>query len=125
VNPQTWADLASNLAALRRFDGSYSEKKAKNGSKELEYLSQNGVLKIVAYNLVKEGDCFIFPEDKVMRVGAYELGLNDPTSRDRGEIFFQLPTAAGVGIRAYTNQAIFLEAPAQAVYISGITNSSS
>lgn len=122
VNPDTWADLASNLAALRRFDGSYSEKKAKNGSKELEYVSQNGTLKIIPYNIVKQGDCFIFPEDKVMRIGARELGLNDPT-RPQDEIFFTIPGKAGVGLRAYTNQAVFLEAPAQAVFISGIVNS--
>jgi len=122
VNPQTWADLASNLAALRRFDGSYSKKKASSGSEELEYIGQNGVLKIVPYNIVKEGDCFIFPEDKVMRIGARELGLNDPT-RPQDEIFFTIPGKAGVGLRAYTNQAIFLEAPAQAVMISGIVNS--
>lgn len=122
VNPSTWADLASNLAALRRFDGSYSRKKAENGSEELEYVSQNGALKIVSYNLIKEGDCFVFPEDKVMRIGARDLGLNDPT-RPQDEIFFTIPGKAGVGLRAYTNQAIFLEAPAQAVYISGIVNS--
>lgn len=122
VNPSTWADLASNLAALRRYDGSYSRKKAENGSETLEYVSQNGALKVVSYNLVKEGDCFIFPEDKVMRIGARELGLNDPT-RPADEIFFTIPGKAGVGLRAYTNQAIFLEAPAQGVYISGIVNS--
>ena len=122
VNPSTWADLASNLAALRRFDGSYSRKKMDNGAETLEYVSQNGVLKIVSYNIVKQGDCFIFPEDKVLRIGARELGLNDPT-RPSDEIFFTIPGKAGVGLRAYTNQAIFLEAPAQAVYISGIVNS--
>jgi hypothetical protein len=121
-NPSTWADLASNLAALRRFDGSYSKSKASNGAEQLEYVSQNGVIKIISYNIVKEGDCFIFPTSKVMRIGARDLSLNDPT-RPSEEIFFTLPTAAGVGIRAYTNQAIFLEAPAQAVYISGIVNS--
>jgi hypothetical protein len=121
-NPQTWADLASNLAALRRFDGSYSKKKASSGSEELEYVGQNGVLKIVPYNIVKEGDCFIFPTEKVMRIGARELGLNDPT-RPQDEIFFTIPGKAGVGLRAYTNQAIFLEAPAQAVFITGIVNS--
>ena len=121
VNPSTWADLASNLAALRRFDGSYSRKKMDNGSETLEYVSQNGVLKIVSYNIVKQGDCFIFPLDKVMRIGARELGLNDPT-RPADEIFFTIPGKAGVGLRTYTNQAIFLEAPAQAVYISGIVN---
>ncbi len=122
VNPSTWADLASNLAALRRFDGSYSRKKMDNGAETLEYTSQNGALKIVSYNIVKEGDCFIFPEEKVMRIGARELGLNDPT-RPADEIFFTIPGKAGVGLRAYTNQAIFLETPAQAVYISGIVNS--
>lgn len=122
VNPSTWADLASNLAALRRFDGSYSKSKAANGSEQLEYVSQNGAIKIISYNIVKEGDCFIFPVAKTMRIGARELSLNDPT-RPAEEIFFTIPGKAGVGLRAYTNQAIFLEAPAQAVYISGIVNS--
>lgn len=122
VNPNTWADLASNLAALRRFDGSYSKKKADNGSEELEYHSQNGTIKIVSYNIVKEGDCFIFPLSKTIRIGARDLGLNDPT-RPEDEIFFTIPGKAGVGLRAYTNQTIFLEAPAQAVYIQGIVNS--
>jgi hypothetical protein len=122
VNPQTWADLASNLAALRRFDGSYSKSKNANGSKEIEYYGQNGLIKIISYNIVKEGDAFIFPVAKTLRIGARELGLNDPT-RPSDEIFFTIPGKAGVGVRTYTNQAIFLEAPAQAVYISGITNS--
>lgn len=122
VNPQTWADLASNLAALRRYDGSYSKAEAKNGSKEIVYYGQNGEIKIISYNIVKEGDCFIFPVGKTLRIGARKLGLNDPTRQDE-EIFFTIPGKAGVGVRAYTNQAIFVEAPAQCVYISGIVNS--
>lgn len=121
-NPQTWSDLASNLAALRRFDGSYSKKKSSNGSEVLEYVAMNGTISIVPYNIVKEGDCFIIPKDKVIRIGARELGLNDPT-KPSDQIFFTIPGKAGVGVRAYTNQAIFVEAPAQAAYISGITNS--
>jgi len=122
VNPDTWADLASNLAALRRFDGSYSKKKSSNGSEVIEYISQNGLIEIHSYNLVKLGQAFIFPKDKVIRIGARELGLNDPT-RPSDEIFFTIPGKAGVGLRAYTNQAVFVEAPAQCVYISGIVNS--
>jgi len=122
VNPSTWADLASNLAALRRFDGSYSKAKNANGSKEIEYYSQNGSIKIISYNIVKEGDFFIFPIEKVMRIGARDLSLNDPT-RPAEEIFFTIPGKAGVGLRAYTNQAIFVEAPAQAVYGTGVVNS--
>ncbi len=122
VNPSTWADLASNLAALRRFDGSYKTSKNTNGAQELEYYSQNGKITIVSYNIVKEGDCIVVPPSKVMRIGARELSLNDPT-RPSDEIFFTIPGKAGVGIRAYTNQAIFLEAPAQGLYITGIVNS--
>lgn len=121
-NPQTWSDLASNLAALRRFDGSYSKKKSSNGSEVLEYIAMNGSIEIVPYNIVKEGDCFIIPKDKVIRIGARELGFNDPT-KPQDQIFFTIPGKAGVGVRTYTNQAIFLEAPAQAAYISGIVNS--
>ena len=122
VNPSSWADLSSNAAALRRFDGSYSRKKSVNGSRELEFEFENGVLKIFSYNLCMEGDCIIWPVDKALRIGARPLGLNDPT-RPAEEIFFTIPGKAGVGLRAYTNQAIFLEAPAQAVLITGIVPS--
>lgn len=121
-NPATWADLASNLAALRRFDGSYSKAKSTNGSKEIEYYSQNGSIKIISYNIVKQGDFFVIPPAKTIRVGAYDLSMKDPT-RQADEIFFTIPGKAGVGIRTYTNQAIFLEAPAQGLFGSGITNS--
>lgn len=122
VNPDTWADLASNLAALRRFDGSYSKKKASNGSEELEYISQNGTITIKPYNLIKAGDCFIYPKNNIIRIGAAELSMQDPT-KQQGEIFFQIPGKAGVGIRTYTNQAVFIETPAQCVYITGFSNS--
>jgi len=121
-NPSTWADLAGNLAALRRFDGSYNKKKGENGQEKLVYYSQNGEIEMIAYNLIKEGDMIVFPEDKVKRIGARELSLNDPT-RPSDQIFFTIPGIAGVGVRAYTNQAIFLDSPCQALYVSGIVNS--
>lgn len=122
VNPSSWADLSSNAAALRRFDGSYSRKKSVNGSRELEFEFENGVLKIFSYNLCMQGDCIIWPEDNIMRIGARELSLNDPT-RPSEEVFFTIPGKAGVGLRAYTNQAIFLETPSQAVLMTGIVPS--
>lgn len=122
VNPSSWADLSSNAAALRRFDNSYSRKKSVNGSNELEFEFENGVIKVFSYNLCMQGDCIMWPENNVIRCGARPLGLNDPT-RPEDEIFFTIPGKAGVGLRAYTNQAIFIETPAQAVLINGITPS--
>lgn len=122
INPDTWTDLASNLAALRRFDGSYSKKKSSNGSEDIEYYYQGGMIRIVSYNIVKEGDLFMWPKDKCIRIGARKLGLNDPTRGD-DEIFFTIPAKAGVGIRSYSNEAVFLESPAQAGFMTGIENS--
>ncbi len=122
INPDTWADMSTDAAAQRMYDSSYSKSKSTNGSQVLEFVSQNGTLKVIPYNLVKEGDAFIFPESKVIRIGARELSLTDPV-RGNGEVFFTLPGNAGVGLRAYSNQAVFIEAPAQCVYVSGIVNS--
>lgn len=123
VNPKTWGNLNNNQAALRQYDSSYSKTKSTNGSQVLEYVSQNGLLKVEPYNLVKEGDAFLVPDDGVMRVGAWELGLGDPSGGPDRDIFFQLQNNAGAGVRSYSNQTIFITAPAQAVYFSGIVNS--
>lgn len=122
VNPDSWTDVMSDLAAQRVFDYSYDTKKAKNGVQEIEFYGQNGSIKLVPYNLVKEGDAFIFPSDKVKRVGSRELSFRDPVSNSE-DLFYQLPTQAGAGLRVYTNQTIFCQAPAQCTYISGIVNS--
>lgn len=122
VNPDSWADLMSNQAAQRVFDSSYTSGEGKNGTKNLKFFSQNGAIEVVPYNLVKEGDAFIFPADKVTRVGSVDVGFANP-ARPSEDIFFDLPTNAGVGLRAYTNQAVFVEAPAECVYVSGIINS--
>jgi hypothetical protein len=123
VNPKTWSNMNNNQAALRQYDSSYSKKKSENGSQVLEFVSQNGLLKVEPYSLVKEGDAFLVPDDKVMRVGAWELSLGDPAGGPDRDIFFQLENNAGAGVRSYSNCAIFITAPAQSVYFSGIVNS--
>lgn len=120
VNPDTWANLASDLAALRRFDGSYSKAKATSGSEALEYVGQNGKITIESYNVVKTGDCFIIPPKKIKRPGAQDLSFKTPGRED--EIFLHLSGSAGFEMRLYTDQAVFLETPARAAYVSGFTN---
>lgn len=123
VNPSTWSDLMSNQAAQRVFDSSYDGKEGKNGTKNVKFFSQNGTIEVVSYNLVKEGDAFLFPVDKTLRIGAQDISFGNP-ARPSEDIFFDLPTQAGIGFRSFTNQALFIEAPAQCVYISGIVNGS-
>jgi hypothetical protein len=121
VNPDTWANLASDLAALRRFDGSYSKKKSENGAESLCYYGQNGEIEIMSHIFVKAGDCFIFPPKRAKRIGAQEISFKTPGRED--EIFLHLPSNAGFELRLYGDQALFIEKPAVCVYISGFTNS--
>jgi len=120
VNPDTWANLASDLAALRKFDGSYDRKKGDNGFESLSFYAQNGEIEIVSHNIVKGGEAFIFPPKRLKRIGAQEISFQTP-GRD-GEIFLHLPSNAGFELRLYSDQSLFLETPARAVYVDGITN---
>lgn len=121
VNPNTWANIMSDLAAQRRFDGSYDKSKLTNGSEAVEFYSQNGALKIYSHNIIKEGEAFVFPHKKCMRIGAQEMSFKTPGREE--EIFLQLPSNAGYELRNYTDQAFFLETPARAVKITTIVNS--
>ena len=120
VNPDTWADLASDLAAIRMYDSSYSSKKAENGSESICYYGQNGKIDIVSHNCIKASEALIFPVKRVKRIGAQEISFETPGRSD--EIFLHLPDSAGFELRVYCDQAIFVETPARCVKISGFTN---
>jgi hypothetical protein len=55
LSPKAWAELNSDQAALRMFDGSYSKAKAENGFRSLEFFSSNGSVEIIAHAMVKQG----------------------------------------------------------------------
>jgi hypothetical protein len=121
LNPNTWTNVMSDIAALRRLDGSYNRKKGDNGMESIEFYSVNGKLEIHSHNVVKEGEAFAFPQKKTMRIGAQEMSFKTPGREE--EIFLQLPNNAGYELRNYTDQAIFLETPARAVKITAVVNS--
>lgn len=121
VNPDTWANLASDLAALRKFDGSYDKRKGENGFESLTFYGQNGEIEIISHPLCKAGEAIAFPPKRAKRIGAQEISFKTPGRED--EIFLHLGNNAGFEIRAYSDQALFIETPARCVYISGFTNS--
>lgn len=124
VNPLTWANLASDLAALRYFDGSYKIEKGKNGVVAIEYYSQSGVIKIVSHRFVKRGEAFQFPEKYADRIGAIDMSFSLPGANGAvpDQYWFPLSGNAGYEIRLYSNQAIFFGMPATCVKYSNITN---
>lgn len=121
VNPVTWANLNSDQAALRMYDGSYDPSKGVSGNKELVFHGQNGAMNVVAHPFVKEGEAFIVPMKRAKRIGATDITFNTPGHG--GEIFRQLVDSAGFEFRTYSNQGLILETPAKAVKITSIVNS--
>lgn len=120
INPDTWTNLMSDLAALRRFDGSYEVSKGDNGFKSIKFYHQSGVIDIRGYNIIKPSEGFLFPVKKVRRLGATDITFETPSFG--GQIFLQLPSNAGFELRSYSNSAIFVETPARCVKFTNIVN---
>ncbi len=115
----TFANLASDLAALRRYDGDYS-KKAEQGFESLKYYGQNGEIEIMPHLLCKDGDMFIFPLKQAKRLGEQEISFKNHFTGD--DIFLHMANNAGFELRVFSSQAFFMQTPAKCVYVTGFTN---
>lgn len=121
VSPTTWQNLNADQAALRHYDQSYSPSKAEGGFEAITYHGQNGKIEVMSHAMVKEGEGFIFPKKRLKRVGAQDLSFKTPGRQD--EIFLHLSDKNAYELRIYGNQALFCEAPAKCVKLTGIVNS--
>ena len=121
VNPRAWANMLSDQAALRRYDGSYSAGKMENGAEKLMFHSQNGMIEIEPSIYVKEGYAYLLSADDWFRVGSTDMTFKRP---GQGEEFFRdLENSAAYELRLYSDQALFCMAPARNVLVTGIVNS--
>lgn len=121
VSNQTWGNLNTDLAALRRLDGSWGRKKNELGQEGICYYSQNGEIEIHSHTIIKEGDAFALPMKRTKRLGAVDATFKTPGLAD-DEFFLHLADAAGFELRVYTDQHVFLEMPARTVRFYGIVN---
>ena len=119
LNPVVFKDLNDDLAALRRFDSSFKEEGVA-GNKSIKYYAQNGIIDIVPHNCVKQAEAFALPLKKPRRIGAVDVTFKRPGGGGQ-EMFRELSDNAGFELRAYTDQAVFIETPARCVKFTGIT----
>lgn len=120
TNPRTWTNIMNDLAALRRFDGSYSKTKGADGFQKIEFYSQSGMIEITPHKYVPEGRAIAFPKSQCKRLGSTDVTFKAPGTED--EFFYQLPSNAGVGMRCYTMFAPFCNTIARCVAVSNIVN---
>lgn len=119
VNPDIFATLVADEAALRRYGADYNPKKAENGFGQLTFFGQSGAIMVEPSIYVKQGDAFLVDLKQFVRIGSSDVTLKRPGSDE--DYFRDLSDAAAYEIRAWCDLALFTPAPGKAVYISGIT----
>ena len=112
--------LNSDIAALRQFDVSYSESRAKNGQKALQFFGQTGMIEVMSHPFQKDGLCHIYTPSEAMRVGATDISFITRQGSD-DKLILESATSAGSEMRCYSNQALFLNQPRHSVRLAGIT----
>lgn len=118
LNPKNWTDLLTEQVAKRQFDSSYSEAKLKNGARELEFVGQAGVIRIMSSIYAKEGYAYMFCEKDFMRIGSSDITFERPGLGDK---FLKLMEGFnGYEMRAYTDQALFTCCPGKTVLFTFI-----
>ena len=118
VSPATFATMAADEAALRRYNA--ESKKGKNGFEALEFHGPSGKIEVVVHPMVREQEAMAFPIKRAERIGATDLSFNTPGRSD--EMFLQMASSTGYECRLYSEQALFLPCPAKCVLFTGISN---
>lgn len=120
IAPRAFEVMNSDIAALRHYDASYTESRAKNGFKTLQFFAQTGMLEVMPHAFQKDGLCHIISPNEAMRVGAADVGfITRQGSEDK--LILESSTSAGSEMRVYSNQALLLPQPRHTVRMGGIT----
>jgi hypothetical protein len=120
VNPVTYGNLNSDMAAARIFDSGYTGEKGENGFKRIKFFGINGEIEIIPHPALKQGFAYAVPTQNMKRIGEQEPSFKIPGMGE--DMFVLVQDKSAFEMRMYTSQAVFLETPAQAVLFTGIVN---
>jgi hypothetical protein len=120
VNPRTFGQMANDEASFRKYDSSYKPAQASNGFEAIEYYAANGVNRIMASPLVKEGDAFGIVS-KQWRFSGSQLPSFKVTGLD-SNVFFPLSENAGWCIRSYADAYLLCRMPARQILWTGLND---
>lgn len=117
IAPEKFAQLASDEAALRRYV--QDTKNTDRGVKGISFMMGSVDVEILPHPLVWQGYGLMLPESAVHRVGATDVTMSMPGSSSPMEV--HITDSTGLEIRSMSDQGIYLDSPAQAVLLTGIT----
>ena len=111
--------LNGNENVLRRYDGSYSRKKASTGVESLELTSGVTTTTFIPSGFIKDGQGFVVPEKECYRVGTTDITDRDPAT---GEVdWHRLEAKNASELRMWADFALFCERPSAVIKLYGIT----
>ena len=109
VSPESWAKLAADEAAFRKYDDSYKTEQAENGFKSIKFYSQNGGVEVIPHTYIKNGFAYALILDEFEKVGSTDVTFKRPGKGD--DFFRDLENANGYELRCYADWAIFCHKP--------------
>lgn len=118
IATSSWGDLLDELLVKRQFDSSYQSGKAEVGHDSITFRAQNGLVEIVPSIHVKAGYAYLLSTSEMMRCGSTDITFDRPGRE--GQFFLDLPSHNGYGLRLYSDQTLFCEAPGHLAIISNI-----
>jgi hypothetical protein len=121
LSPRAFQVCNDDVAALRRFDNSYSVKESANGVEEIVYYGQSGKVTLLPHLFQKDGQAYIVNPDEWRRIGASDLSFITRGSNNEEKLVLELPDSPASEMRCMFHGSIFCEAPAHAIKLTGIT----
>jgi hypothetical protein len=95
VSPATYATMANDEAALRRYG---AEKVGGRGAGNgLTFVGPSGQIEIIVHPMIREAEAIAFPKAKCERIGATDLTFKTPGREE--EMFQQSATLTGYEVR--------------------------
>ena len=113
-----WTKLATDQAALRRYDAKYSTK-AENGFEAITFHYQGGMVEIIPHSCVKEGFAYGLVLSEFEKVGSTDVTFKIPGMNDE-QYFRLLDDAHGYELRCHADVAIICHRPNKQVLFTGI-----
>lgn len=108
VPVKCFQSLVSDQAALRKYDASYSKSKMENGAESIAFYGATGLIEVVPYMFMKQGEAILFPERYTYRIGSTEMtNVVGPG----GDIVFDLESTSAKEMRLTSEWTVFCERP--------------
>lgn len=107
--------LVSDQAALRKYDASYSKSKFENGAETISFYGATGLIEVVPYMFMKQGEAVLFPERLTYRIGSSEM---ENRVGPGGDIVFDLESTSAKEMRLFAEWTVFCERPGWITYMT-------